>query len=231
MEKKYTNHLLTWKVEERPREKLIAKGNQSLEDEELLAILIGSGSRSRNAVLICKEIMDYVNNDLVQLGKLSVKDLTRFKGVGEAKAISIVAAMELGRRRQAENVKDMKAITCSKDIFRLFLQDLSDINHEEFWVLYLNRGNIIIGKEKISSGGLSGTVADSRMILKNAIERLASSIILVHNHPSGNLTPSAADRHLTEKIKVSGEILNIVLLDHVIISGTGYMSFSDDGLV
>jgi DNA repair protein RadC len=220
-----------WQEEERPREKLVLKGKSALLNNELLAILIGSGTPKVSAVDLCAQILEYVNNDLIQLGKLSVLDLQKFKGIGEAKAICIVASMELGRRRQAENVGVVNTIKSSKDIYAVLLADLSDLISEEFWIIYLNHRNKIIGKEKISSGGLTATIVDIRMLFKGAVERLATSIILAHNHPSGTLKPSQADIKLTNKIKEAGQILDVQILDHLIISDTGYYSFADDGML
>ena len=220
-----------WQEEERPREKLVLKGKSALLNHELLAILIGSGTPKVSAVDLCAQILEYVNNDLIQLGKLSVLDLQKFKGIGEAKAICIVASMELGRRRQAENVGVVNTIKSSKDIYAVLLADLSDLISEEFWIIYLNHRNKIIGKEKISSGGLTATIVDIRMLFKGAVERLATSIILAHNHPSGTLKPSKADIKLTNKIKEAGQILDVQILDHLIISDTGYYSFADEGML
>jgi DNA repair protein RadC len=220
-----------WQEEERPREKLVLKGKSALLNNELLAILIGSGTPKVSAVDLCAQILEYVNNDLIQLGKLSVLDLQKFKGIGEAKAICIVASMELGRRRQAENVGVVNTIKSSKDIYAVLLADLSDLISEEFWIIYLNHRNKIIGKEKISSGGLTATIVDIRMLFKGAVERLATSIILAHNHPSGTLKPSQADIKLTNKIKEAGQILDVQILDHLIISDTGYYSFADEGML
>jgi DNA repair protein RadC len=228
----FTHHPIhRWQEEDRPREKLVLKGKRSLLNQELLAILIGSGTPKLSAVDLCAQILEYVNNDLSQLGKLSVQDLQKFKGIGEAKAISIVASMELGRRRQAENIGQVNTIKSSKDIYAVLLSDLSDLISEEFWIIYLNHRNKIIGKEKISAGGLTATIVDVRMLFKRAIERLATSIILAHNHPSGTLKPSQADIKLTNKIKEAGKILDVQVLDHLIISDTGYYSFADEGMM
>jgi len=229
VQNQFTKPIHAWQEEDRPREKLLLKGKASLAHKELLAILIGSGTPKVSAVELCAQILDKVNNDLAQLGKLKVPDLMKFKGIGEAKAISIVAAMELGRRRQADNLSKVTVIKSSKDIYHLLLSHLSDAINEEFWIIYLNHRNKVIGKERISSGGLTSTVVDVRLIFKNAIDRLATCIILAHNHPSGNLKPSHPDIKLTDKIKQAGKILDVELLDHVIIADTGYYSFADEG--
>lgn len=229
MEENIRNPITNWNEEDRPREKLVLKGKAALKNAELLAILIGSGTPKVTAVELCTEIMNYVNNDLSQLGKLSIKDLMKFKGIGEAKAITIVASMELGRRRQAENLPNISKIKSSKDIYQMLLADLSDLISEEFWVIYLNNSNKVIGKEKLSAGGITGTVVDVRLLFKSAIDRLATSIILAHNHPSGTLRPSQADIKLTNKVKEAGKILDVQLLDHLIVADTGYYSFADEG--
>lgn len=221
----------SWAEEDRPREKLLLKGKKALSDAELIAILIGSGSRNETAVDLSKRILKSVNNNLHQLAKLSVKDLMKFKGIGEAKAISIVAALEIGGRRQMANILQKPQITCSKDIFDLFQPLIGDLPHEEFWVLLLNRHNKIEEKVQISQGGVAGTVADTKIIFKKAIQCLASSIILLHNHPSGNLQPSNADKSITKKMVEAGKLLEIAVLDHLIITQGGYFSFADEGLI
>lgn len=221
----------TWDEKDRPREKLQSFGKQSLSNAELFAILIGSGTPKVSAVELCTQILEYANNDLGVLGKMSITDFCKFKGIGPAKAISIVAALEIGRRRQTENIKDLKKISSSKDVYHIFLSLLADLPHEEFWVLYLNRANKIIGKEKISSGGISSTIADKRMIIKSALDRLAPAIILAHNHPSGNLKPSQSDIDLTNKTKEAAKLFDISVLDHIIVSSSGYYSFADEGMM
>ena len=218
----------SWAEEDRPREKLLLKGKSSLSDSELMAILIGSGTVSLSAVELSKQILSAANNNLNELAKLTVKDLQKFKGIGEAKAITIVAAMELGRRRKEADVNKKTKVTSSKDVYNYIIGDLQDLPHEEFWILTLNRSNLIIAKHKISAGGVSGTVADPKIIFKIALENLASSVILIHNHPSGNLKPSEADIRLTEKLKKSGKILDIPVLDHLIITDSSYYSFMDE---
>jgi len=220
-----------WAEEDRPREKLLLKGRHALTDAELIAILIGSGSKKESAVELSKKILSTFGNNLNELAKLSVQDLIKFKGIGEAKAISIVAALELGRRRKETEIPKRQKITSSKDIFEFFHSTFIDLSHEEFHLLLLNRTNVVIRKEFVSRGGVSGTVVDSKIIFKIALEHLASSIILCHNHPSGNLKPSAEDISLTKKIKEAGVFLEIPILDHVIFSDTGYFSFADEGMM
>jgi DNA repair protein RadC len=220
-----------WALEDRPREKLLKKGIGSLTDAELIAILIGSGVRNESALEISRKILTGISNNLNELAKLSIHDLRRTKGIGIARAISIVAALELGRRRKIEEVIQRGKISGSRDVFDLFLPILGDLPHEEFWVLFLNRSNLIIDKSKISQGGIAGTVTDIRLIMKQAIDKLAVSIILCHNHPSGNLKPSEADSRITKKLKDSGEILDVSVLDHIIVSDASYFSFADEGLM
>lgn len=221
----------TWAEADRPREKLLCKGQHILSEAELMAIILGSGSKKLTAVELAQQILKSVNNDLNELGKLSINDLVKFNGIGEAKAISIIAAMELGRRRRESEGLKRDKITSSKDAADIFQSALSDMKHEEFWILLLNRANKIIGKHPISKGGVAGTVVDLKIIFKIAIENLASSIILCHNHPSGNIKPSDADIKLTKKIKESGTLLDISILDHIIIADLSYFSFADEGMM
>ena len=218
-----------WAVEDRPREKLICKGTASLSDAELLAILISSGTKDKSAVDLGREILSMVNNNLNSLGKLSVADLKKLHGIGPARAVTISAALELGRRRKLSEAEDVLQIKSSKDVADIFQPLLSDLLHEEFWILFLNRSNRVINRMRISQGGISGTVTDVRMVMKNAIECLASGIIVCHNHPSGNLNPSESDTKITRKIKEAGELMDIQLLDHLIISEKDYYSFADNG--
>lgn len=218
-----------WKEADRPREKLMALGSAALSDSELLAILIGHGNQEENAVQLCRRILSSVENDLVRLSRLEYSDLMRFKGIGEAKAVSIVAAMELGRRRQNFDIPDRYQINSSKDAYLYLRSFLQDLNHEEFWILFLDRSNKVLGQKRISSGGLSGTLVDPKLVFKPALERYASSVILAHNHPSGNLNPSDQDLHLTGKLKKGGDYLEIKVLDHLIITAGAYYSFSDEG--
>ncbi|MFN8355337.1 MAG: DNA repair protein RadC [Spirosomataceae bacterium] len=220
----------SWAEEDRPREKLMLKGKAALSDAELLGILIGSGIQNLTAVDLAKDILRNISNDLNQLAKLSVKDLSKFKGIGEARAITIVAALELGRRRKETEAQERPKVTSSNDAFQVLRPHLMDLPHEEFWVILLNRGNQVIRTVQISTGGVSGTVADPKLIFKYALEYLASAIILAHNHPSGNLTPSQADKDLTRKIKEGGRVLEVPVLDHLILSDKRYLSFADEGI-
>lgn len=227
------NHLSikAWAEEDRPREKLLLKGKSALTDAELLGILIGSGIQNMTAVELGKVILQSVGNDLNQLARLNVKDLSKFKGIGEAKAITIVSALEMGRRRKNAEIPERPRITCSRDAYEVLKPHLLDLPHEEFWVLLLNRANQVMKCERISSGGVSGTVADPKMIFKAALENLSSAIILSHNHPSGNLTPSEADKNLTKRLREAGTYLEIPVLDHVIFTDNGYLSFADESLL
>ncbi len=220
-----------WAVEDRPREKLLSKGISSLSDAELVAILIGSGNNNESAVELAKKILKNAQNNLNELGKLSVSDLKKFRGIGEAKAINIIAALELGRRNRSNDVLSKTKIEKSNDIFNLFHPKISHIPHEEFWVIFLNRSNKIIDQVKISQGGISGTVTDVRIIMKLALEKLSTSIILIHNHPSGNVNPSKNDTEITEKFKEAGKTIDISVLDHVIITESSHYSFADEGLL
>ncbi|MBI3501132.1 MAG: DNA repair protein RadC [Bacteroidetes bacterium] len=222
----------SWAEEDRPREKLLLKGRHVLTDAELIAILIGSGTKKESAVELSKRILaELANNNLNELAKLSVQDLMRFNGIGEAKAISIVAALELGRRRKETDAAKREKIISSKDIYEIFRPLFLDLPHEEFHILLLNRTNLLIKKENVSKGGISGTVVDPKIIFKTALSYQASSIVLCHNHPSGNLKPSSEDISLTKKIKEAGAFLEIPILDHVIITDTGYFSFADEGMM
>jgi len=223
--------IMSWAEEDRPREKLLLKGRTALSDAELIAILIGSGTRKKSAVDLSKEILNSVTNNLNELAKLSVADLQKFEGIGEAKAISIVSALELGRRRKNSGPLKKEKITCSNDAYRIMQPYLLDQVVEQFWIILLNRANMVIRPELISEGGVSGTVADPKVIFKRALDKLASSIILVHNHPSGNLTPSQADLQLTRKLKEAGKSLDLPVLDHIIFTDHAYYSFADEGIL
>jgi DNA repair protein RadC len=220
-----------WAIDDRPREKMQRIGSQSLSDAELIAILIGSGTRNLSAVEVGRLVLDAAGNNLNDLGKKTINELKRLPGIGEAKAITLMAALELGRRRKLNDTPDKQRITCSKDAFELLHADMSDLPHEEFWILLLNRANKVIHKQKTSQGGLSGTVTDSRIILKLALDYQASGIILCHNHPSGNTNASTADLEITKKLKEAAGLLDIQIFDHLIIAGNRYLSFADSGFL
>ncbi|MBE9586752.1 DNA repair protein RadC [Mucilaginibacter sp. JRF] len=229
----YQNHISikAWAEEDRPREKLSGQGRRSLTDAELIAILIGSGSRDESAVELSKRILHHYENDLNKLGKASISELCKFKGVGEAKAISIIAALEVGRRRNETESKPPEEVKGSNDVFKLMRRHLMDLNHEEFWIVLLSRSSKVLSKELVSRGGISGTVADPKIIFYMALQQQASAIILIHNHPSGNLKPSQLDIDLTKKVANAGKMLDINVLDHLIITDKGYFSFADEGLL
>ncbi len=224
-------NIKSWSPEDRPREKLLLKGTSALSDAELVAILIGSGTPKMSAVELSKKILLQGNNNLNELARLSVKDLIKIKGIGEAKAITIVAALELGRRRKEQDPEEKPKITSSKDAFDLLKGEMMDLPKEEFWVLLMNRANRVTKKKRVSEGGVSGTVADPKIIFKLALEELASGIIVAHNHPSGNLQASQSDIDLTRKLKEAGKFLEIQLLDHIIIANQKYLSFADEGMI
>ena len=220
-----------WSEDDQPREKLLYKGKSALSDAELVAILIGSGSRNESAVDLCKRILQQNNNQLHQLQKQSIQQLMQFKGIGEAKAITIVAALELAKRLQLSETKELTKIGSSADVCKLMQPIIGDLPHEEFWVLLLNNSNKVIYKMQLSKGGLTQTVVDIRMLFKTALEHLATALILVHNHPSGQLVASGADKDITQKIKLAGNSLDIKLLDHLIITQNGYFSFADEDIL
>lgn len=220
-----------WAEDDRPREKLLSKGRNSLSDAELIAILIGSGTPKESAVELSKRILNKSKNNLNDLGRFSVNDLCKFNGIGKAKAVSIVAALELGRRRSKGIASKKKKISSSRQIYDLFHGMLGDLPHEEFWALALNQAHHVLEYYLIGRGGVNATYADGRLIFKGAVELLASSIVLIHNHPSGNIIPSQADIDLTDRLVEAGRILNIKVIDHVIIAHTGYYSFKDQGLL
>jgi DNA repair protein RadC len=220
-----------WALADRPREKLLEKGSSSLSDAELLAILINSGTKDKSAVDVGRELLLKVDNNLNSLGKLSISELKSLDGIGTARAVTIAAALELGRRRKLTETPEITQIRSSKDVSEIFQPLLADLPHEEFWILFLNRSNRIINRMKLSQGGVSGTVTDVRMVMKKAIEYLASGIIVCHNHPSGNLNPSESDTNITRKIKEAGNLMDIQLLDHLIITEKDYFSFADNGLI
>ncbi len=224
--------ITVWAEEDRPREKMLLRGKAALTDAELLAILLGSGTVGESAVGLAQRILAASENNLHELGKRTLKDFEKFKGIGEAKAITIAAALELGRRRQISDLRERPRITCSRDSFNIIAPILNDLGHEEFWILILNKKNEVLAREKMSTGGTAGTVVDVKMVFKKAIELpSAASIIAIHNHPSGNLKPSQADIDLTARLKNSGKLLDLPLLDHLIVSERGFFSFADEGLV
>jgi len=220
-----------WSEDDRPREKLLHKGRAALSDAELVAILIGSGSRNESAVELCKRILASVDNNLNELGKLSIPQLMAFKGIGEAKAISIAAAMELGRRRRGEEALEKKKISSSASVFEMMQPIVGELAHEEFWIIFLNNSNKVLQKQQLSKGGITGTLVDVRLVLRTALEVGATGLILVHNHPSGTLKPSEADKQLTKKLKTASESLDIKVLDHVIVTENAYFSFADESLL
>lgn len=221
----------SWAADDRPREKLIEKGKAALSDAELLAILIGSGNPQETAVDLSKRILNSVSNNLNSLAKLSLNQLMSFKGIGEAKAVSIITSLELGKRRQYEEIGEKRSISSSKDVYHIISPFLSDLAHEEFWVVYLNNSNKVLQLYQISKGGLTSTIVDVRLLYKRALELSAVALILCHNHPSGKWQPSAADKEITKKIKRAGESLDIKLLDHLIVSQKSYFSFADEGII
>jgi DNA repair protein RadC len=221
----------SWAEADRPREKLILQGRRHLTDAELIAILIGSGNRNESAVDLSKKILAAYDNNLDVVGKATIQSLSRFKGIGEAKAISIVAALELGRRRSEIPVAQQIRVSSSNDAFNVLFPVFSDLNHEEFWILILNRGNYVKGKHLISKGGQAGTVADPKAIFKLALEENAASIILAHNHPSGNLKPSQEDIQLTKKFIEAGKMLDLFVVDHLIMADKVFYSFADEGMM
>jgi DNA repair protein RadC len=219
-----------WSEDDKPREKLMLKGKAALSDAELIAILIGSGTRNESAVDLSKRILAKVEHNLNALGKVSLQQLMEFKGIGEAKAVTIAAALELGRRRRAEDSIELSKITSSKAVFDLMQPIIGELIHEEFWVLYLNNSNKVIYKAQLSKGGITGTIVDVRILFKTALEHNATSVILTHNHPSGKLQASDADLAITKKLKFAGEQLDVKVLDHLIITENGYLSFQDEGI-
>ncbi|MCW3116120.1 MAG: repair protein RadC [Chitinophagaceae bacterium] len=228
-EKKYS--IKFWAKDDRPREKLLFKGPESLSDSELLAILISNGNRAKSAVELAKDVLKLGKDNLNDLGKLNVKEFTRVNGIGEAKAITIAAALELGRRRQAMSYVEKPVVKSSNDIAMFLQSKFKDYRHEVFAVVFLNRSNKINNFQVLSEGGITGTVADPRIILKKALEEDAVSIILCHNHPSGSLKPSKADEDLTKKIKEAARYFDINVTDHIIVSENGYYSFADEGIL
>ena len=220
-----------WSEDDRPREKLLQKGRIALTDAELIAILIGSGNREESAVALSQRILASVKNNLSQLGKQSINDLMQFKGIGEAKALAITAALELGRRRRSGEALELQKITSSSSVFELMQPLIGELSHEEFWIVYLNNSNKVLQTTQLSKGGITGTLVDVRLAFKNALQLGAVAVILAHNHPSGTLTPSQADKELTKKLKRAGDSLDIKVLDHLIITEKAYFSFADENLL
>lgn len=220
-----------WSQDDQPREKLLLKGRDALSNAELIAILIGSGNRTENAIELSQRMLLNVDNNLSALGKQSIEQLMAYKGIGEAKAITIVAAMELGRRRTGESAISRQKISSSASVFQIMNPLLGDLSHEEFWIIYLNNSNKILQKSQLSKGGITGTLVDVRLVLKKALELNATGLILVHNHPSGTLKPSEADKKLTQKLKEASSSLDIKVLDHLIITEKAYFSFADEAIL
>lgn len=220
-----------WSDDDRPREKLVQKGRSVLSDAELISILIGSGSRQESAVELSKRILASTGNNLNELGKRSIKQLMQFRGIGEAKAVTIAAALEIGRRRRGEEERKITKITSSQSVYDLLRPRLGELQHEEFWIIYLNNSNAVLHAAQMSKGGITGTLVDVRLVMKEALEQSAVALILAHNHPSGTLKPSKADRQITEKIKSAAEVLDIKVLDHLIITQKAYFSFADERML
>lgn len=231
MEHKQKLSINQWALEDRPREKMMEKGTESLSDAELLAILIGSGNTDETAVELMRRILCACDNNLNTLAKWGVRDYSQFKGMGPAKSIAVMAALELGKRRKLQESKERLQISCSQDIYQLFQPLMCDLDQEEFWILLLNQGSRVIDRVRISTGGIDGTYADVRTILREALLQRATLLVAVHNHPSGNSFPSQADRTLTEQIRKASETMNIHLIDHVIVCEAKYYSFADEGLI
>lgn len=230
-EKPNSFSIKNWSQDDQPREKLRDKGKTVLSDAELVAILIGSGSKEESAVDLCKRILASVDHNLNALGKLSIKQLMEFKGIGEAKAITIAAALELGKRRRLEDNIQLDKIESSRSVYEIMQPILGELPHEEFWILYLNNSNKIIQKNQLSKGGITGTLVDVRLVLKSALEVGATALILCHNHPSGTLKPSQADKDITQKLKTAAQSLDIKVLDHLIVTEKAYFSFADEGML
>ena len=231
MDKNSKTSIKDWAEDDKPREKLLNKGPAALSNAELIAILIGSGNIEESAVALSKRIMNEVNDNFAELARLTISDLQKYKGIGEAKAITIAAALELGRRRSTSVLSEKPQVKDSKTAYILFQKELGDLNYENFFVLLLNRANKVLKTVRISDGGITGTVVDQRKVFKVALDNNATSIILGHNHPSGQLTPSTADIDLTRKMKAAGETLDLPVLDHIIVGDGNYYSFADEGIM
>jgi DNA repair protein RadC len=230
-EKSTSFSIKNWSDDDKPREKLVQKGKAVLSDAELLAILIGSGSRNESAVELSKKVLASVNHNLNELGKLSISQLMQFKGIGEAKGVTIAAALEIGRRRRGETAKKVVRISSSENVFELLQPTLGELPHEEFWIIYLNNDNKVMHTAQLSKGGITGTLVDVRLVIKMALELGAVGLILAHNHPSGSLKPSPADKQITKKIKLAAASLDINVLDHLIITQKEYFSFADENML
>jgi DNA repair protein RadC len=220
-----------WALEDRPREKLMQKGISALSDTELIAVLLGNGHKNQSALDLARVLLMEANHSLHNLAQRDVNDLMKLRGIGPAKAINIMAAIELGRRRTQQQLEEVVTITGSKDVASYFISKLGDLPHEEFWVLYLNRANRILYSQRLSQGGISGTVIDIRILMKEAVSRLASSLIVCHNHPSGSLKPSSQDISITLKIRDAAKLIDVPLLDHLVVSNAGFYSFADEGIL
>ncbi len=230
-EKTASFSIKNWAADDKPREKLVTKGSSVLSDAELVAILIGSGNRNESAVELSKRILASVDHNLNELGKLSVNQLKRFKGIGEAKAVSIAAALEVGRRRRGQEFGKISKISGSKDVFEMLYPLIGELGHEEFWIVYLNNSNKVIFKSQLSKGGITGTLVDVRLVMKQALELGAVGLVLAHNHPSGSSRPSTSDKSITQKLKMAAEALDIKILDHLIVTQNDYLSFADEGIL
>ena len=217
--------------DDRPREKLLLQGVSHLSDSEIIAVILGSGNRNQSAVGLAQSILKHVQNDLIELGRLTPADLRKFNGMGEAKTASLLAALELGRRRRGFEARKKSRVTSSKEVYEHFVQSIGDLTHEEFWAMYLNRNNAIMHMQRLSEGGFSATVVDPKRVFNIALEYKAASVIVAHNHPSGNLTPSTEDRRITKKLFIAGRHLDLPILDHLIITNQGYFSFADEGIL
>ena len=231
LEKPTSLSIKNWSDDDKPREKLMQKGKSVLSDAELIAILIGSGSRNESAVELSKRILASVSHNLNELGTLSIQQLMKFKGIGVAKAVTIAAALEMGRRRRGEEAQNITKITSSKSVFELLQPIIGELQHEEFWIVYLNNSNKILQRAQLSKGGITGTLVDVRLVMKQALELGAVGLILAHNHPSGTLKPSVADQQITQKLKKAAAVLDIKVLDHLIITQKEYYSFADEGIL
>ena len=227
----YTNSIKSWSVNDRPREKFIQKGKETLSDTELIAILIRSGTRDRSALVVARDIMLLANDNLSSLAKMNINDFISVKGIGNTKAITLMAALELGRRRRLSEAEQRAVVSSSKDAYDLMKPLLEDLELEQFWVLYLNNANKVLAKLNLSIGGITATLVDVRLLLKRALELNSTGLILCHNHPSGTLRASEADCKLTEKVKVSAKLMDIQLLDHIIVTDQSYFSFADEGRI